>query len=142
MAAPRATVTIGGLALVADIAQYRPFSEHALGVTVFDGIEATTVQDFGFRAYRQRGALSSGTGTSPGLVSKATLALLAALLDVRGAVQPISDSLGNAGTIKPLTFSSAHEYGVPGDQESLWSYATTWQWLTLTMRLGVPYTGP
>lgn len=142
MAKPRAMVTIGGLAFVADVGgQYQPFGEAALGITVFDGIEATTIQDFGVRAHRQQGSLSSGSGTSPGLIAQATLADLLALLEVRGAAYPLEDTLGNTGTIKPLTFSSAFEYRVPGHQEALYSFALTWRWLTLATLYGAPYTG-
>jgi hypothetical protein len=58
-----------------------------------------------------------------------------------GVSQTLIDSLGNEGTIKPLRFVPGWEYAVPGEQESLWSYALTWRWLTLTKRYGVPYTG-
>ena len=142
MANPRASVTLGGsVVLVADIEQYKPFSDAALGVTVFEGIEAVTVQDFGFRASRQNGSLSSGTGTSPGLLSAAALAALEALVGAWGAAQPLTDSLGNAGTVKVTAFGSGFAYGVPGAQVSLWSYTLAWRWLTLATRYGVPYTG-
>ena len=138
---PRGTVTIGGLALVADVGQYHPFTDQALGVTVFDGVEATTLQDFGWRAARQEGSLASGGGTSPGLISLATLQALRALITAWGAAQPISDSLGNAGTIKALRFSAPFEYHVPGAQGVLHSYTLTWRWLTLTSLYGAAYTG-
>lgn len=138
---PRGTVTIGGLTLVADVGQYQPFTDDALGVTVFDGVEATTIQDFGWRAARQEGTLASGTGPSPGLIALATLRALRALVAAWGAAQPLSDSLGNAGTIKALQFSAPFAYHVPGAQQVLYRYTLTWRWLTLTMRDGVPYTG-
>lgn len=141
MAKPRATVTIAGIALVADVGQYKPFGDAALGVTVFDGIAATTLQDFSYRAHRQQGSLTSGGGTSPGLLARATLRALENALAAWGASQTLVDDLGNAGTIKPLTFSSGFEYAVPGAQESLWSYTLTWRWLTLTTKYGAPYTG-
>lgn len=142
MTAPRAMVTIGGIELVADIGHYRPFGDVALGVTVFDGIDAVTVQDFGFRAERQAGSLSSGGGTSPGLISQATLAALTAALDAAwGASLTLADSVGNAGVIKPTAFAAPFEYRVPGPQQVLYSYTLAWRWLTLTTRHGVPYTG-
>jgi hypothetical protein len=141
MADPRALVTIAGLALVADIGQYQPFGDAALGVSVFDGIDAVTIQDFGFRVARQEGSLASGGGTSPGLLSAATLYALEDLVGAWGASQSLSDSLGNAGTIKPLTFRRGFEYAVPGAQQTLYSYTLTWRWLTLTTRYGAPYTG-
>lgn len=148
MAIPRGTVTIGtgggAITLVADVGQYKPFGEQmALGVTEFDGIEATTIQDFGFRAARQRGALSSGGGPeSPGLISKAALAALVALIDAWGASQAFTDSLGNIGTIKAVEFGPTFEIHPAGAQNTLYSYALRWRWMTLTQRLGAAYTGP
>ena len=145
MTTPRSTVTFGeggsALTLVVDIGQYRPFGDVALGVTAFDGIEATTVQDFGFRADRQEGSLSSGSGTGPGLLATATLAALIALVTAEGVALALADGLGNAGTIKPLRFSHPFEYHVPGPQGALHSYSLTWRWMTLTTRYGAPYTG-
>lgn len=142
MAAPRATVTIGGIALVGDVALYRPFEPWPLGVTPFDGVDgALTIQDFGRRIKRASGRLSSGGAETAGLLSKATLAAVLALMQTRGATQTISDSLGNAGTIKPLTFTHAHEYGVPGSQAALFSFELTWRWLTLTTLYSASYTG-
>jgi hypothetical protein len=145
MANPRGTVTIGtggaALTLVADIGQYRPFSEVALGVRVFDGVEDVTIQDFGFRAARQQGTLASGGGESPGLIATATLAALRALLTAWGASQPLTDSLGNAGTIRASDFAEGLEYHVPGAQGALHGYTLTFRWLTLTMLYGAPYTG-
>lgn len=141
MTAPRATVTIGGVVLVAQLGQYKPFGGASRGVTVFDGIEATTIQDFGFRAHRQEGSLQSGTGESPGLLSTEKLAELEALVQAWGMAQTLTDSLGNEGTIKALTFTPGWEYHVPGPQGALHSFALTWRWLTLTMRYGTPYAG-
>jgi hypothetical protein len=141
MANPRAQVTIAGIELVADIGSYEPFADVALGVTVLDGVEATTLQDFGMRIERQEGQLVSGTGTSPGLISAATRAALDAAFAVRGAAHALSDSLGNAGTVKPFRWAPRFEYGVPGDQAALYSYTLRWRWLTLTTRNGAPYTG-
>lgn len=138
---PRGTVTIGGIALVADVGQYRPFTDQALGVTVFDGVEATTIQDFGWRAARQQGSLASGGGTSPGLISTATLQALQALVASWGTAQALTDSLGNAGTIKALQWGPSFEYHVPGHQGTLHSYSLTWRWLTLTTLWGGAYTG-
>lgn len=142
MTAPRATVNIGGVVLVAEIGSYKPFGAAALGVTVFDGVEATTIQDFRFRAHRQEGSLASGGGTSPGLLSTAKLAELEALVTTWGAAQLLTDSLGNEGTIKALTYERGWEYHVPGVQGALHSFALTWRWLTLTMRYGAAYSGP
>lgn len=141
MANPRGTVTIGALALVADIGQYRPFTDAALAVRAFDGIEAVTMQDFGFRAARQQGSLASGTGASPGLVSRAQLITLFDLVRAWGATQPITDSLGNAGTIKAMAFAHQFEYHVPGTQVVLFSYTLAFRWVTLTSLYGTPYTG-
>jgi len=143
MANPRGTVALGAgpLTLVVDVSSYQPFSEIALGVRVFDGIEATTLQDFGFRAARQEGALNSGGREGPGLVALETLATLTALVDAWGAGQPFTDSIGNAGTIKPLRFGHQFEYAVPGPQASLHSYTLAWRWLTLTQRFGAAYAG-
>jgi hypothetical protein len=145
MASPRGTVTLGSggaaLTLVVDLDQYTPFQGGGLGVRVFDGVEATTIQDFGWRAARQEGQLSSGTGESPGLIATATLAALQALVAAWGAAQPLTDSLGNAGTIKPTSFDPRFAYAVPGDQVALHSYTLTWRWLTLTTLYGTAYTG-
>jgi hypothetical protein len=141
VAKPRAAVTLGSLELVAELGQYKPFGEAALGVTVFDGVEAVTIQDFGYRIARQRGSLSSGGGTSPGLVSGATLAALEAMLRAWGTTQALADTLGNAGTVKPIAFTRGFEYRVPGAQEVLYGYTLTWQWLTLATLYGAPYTG-
>jgi hypothetical protein len=143
MANPRGSVSLGSgpLTLVVDVSSYQPFGELALGVRVFDGIEATTIQDFGFRADRQQGTLSSGGRESPGLVAAETLAALLALVTAWGVGQAFADSLGNAGTIKPIRFSHQFEYAVPGPQVSLHSYTLAWRWLTLTQLFGAPYTG-
>jgi hypothetical protein len=144
MPAGRATVTIGGLALVADLSHYRPFGaagEWPLGVTVFDGPGSTTIQDFGRRIKRAMGRLTTGGPATAGLISRATLISLLGLMQTRGATQSLSDSLGNAGTIKPLTFGHVHEHAVPGSQGTLYSFELTWRWVACTTLYGSAYTG-
>lgn len=138
---PRATVTIAALTLVADLGQYKPFGEAALGVTVFDGIDATTIQDFGMHAHRQTGSLGPFSGTSPGLLSAAQLLALENAVSLWGAAQSLTDSLGNAGTVKVIRFARGFEYNVPGAQVTLYGYELGWRWLTLTQKYGAPYTG-
>jgi hypothetical protein len=141
MANPRGTVTVGGVVLVAEIGQYRPFGA-ALGVRVFDGVDSVTIQDWGVRADRQEGTLASGGGTSPGLIASATVAALLALIrDDWGAAHALSDFLGNAGTAKITRFEPTFEYAVPGAQVALHSYTLAWRWLTLDTLYGAAYTG-
>ena len=143
MANPRGTVTIGALELVADVGQYQPFSDAALAVRAFEGIEAVTIQDFGFRAARQQGTLSSGGGPSgTGLIAKATLVALLDLIRAWGVTQPLEDSLGNAGTIKAMGFTHQFEAHVPGTQGALFSYTLAFRWVTITSLYGAAYTEP
>jgi hypothetical protein len=145
MADPRATVTIGtgggAVTLVADIEAYAPFGEDALGVTVFDGVEDVTIQDFGWRSFRQEGSLESGGGESPGLIATATVAALHALVAAPGVAQALADSLGNAGTVKFTRWTHPFAYAVPGPQVALHRYTLAWRWCTLTTFYGAAYTG-
>ena len=133
----------GAVTLVADIGQYRPFGDElALGVTVFDGIGATTVQDFAVRGRRQQGRISSGAGpSSAGALALDQLTALLDLLQTWGASQPLEDDMGNEGTIKATHFSHAREVGSAA-QGALFSYDLRWQWVTLTSLYGTAFTEP
>jgi hypothetical protein len=141
----RGTVTLGGgaVTLVADVGQYQPFGDaYPLGVRDFDGIDSVTIQDFGSRIARAKGVLRSGGGQSAGLINSAQLAALLLLVTAWGAAQDISDTLGNLGTIKALSFDHAQEYTVPVASTVLFSYELRWRWVTLTTRYGAAYTDP
>jgi hypothetical protein len=147
MAGARGTVTVGTgggqVVLVTDIDQYQPFGEaYPLGVTAFAGIDSVTIQDFKSRIARATGRLTSGGGENAGLIKTSQLTALLTLLTAWGVSQPLTDSLGNAGTIKALSFTHNQAYVVPVAATVLFSYELRWHWLTLTTRYGVAYTDP
>ena len=147
MAGARGTVTLGSgggqVVLVSEIDQYEPFGDaYPLAVTAFPGIAAVTIQDFKSRIARATGRLSSGGGESAGLIKSTQLAALLTLLTAWGVSQPITDSLGNVGTIKALSFAHTQAYVVPVASTVLYTYELRWQWVTLTTRYGVAYTDP
>jgi hypothetical protein len=141
-----ATVTLGtapnDVMLLANVGGLEPLQAET-PMTVFQGIDSTTVQVFPRRVKGTTLTLEAkgdGRGDA-GFITDADFEKLQAMADGAGDGTAVAyvDSFGNVGTVLVRKVSGQ---GQAGDDNGMFSLHLELVWVTLTQRLGVAYTGP